>query len=194
MIFVANVWSTESRGVIHNINSVAPDCHQKCSRLRFVPPPIIHLLLGDAASGLPSRPAGGSLFLGAAAWRSTAGATLRAQRRERFSSCGGISSGSPHPDSLQLTVGQCWPGPACACTWRWWAITAHRRRRRALGRSSERCRDNNETGQAGLVKEIRLASNGSTSDKERVSFWSRWSRVSQSQNLNSLRPQYISRL
>lgn len=167
MIFVANVWSTESRGVIYNINSVAPCCDQKCNRLRFVPPPIIHLLLGDAASGLPSKLAGGSLFLRAAARHNTAGATLWARRRERFSGCGGISSGSAHPDSLRLTVGWCWqrrPRPACACTWRWprtwrwWAIRAHRRRR-VLRLSSERCWDNNEIGQAGLVKEIRLALN-----------------------------------
>lgn len=62
----------------------------------FGPPPIIHLLLGEAASGLPSTQAAGSLFLRAAARHHTAGATLWVRRRERFSGCGGISSARAH--------------------------------------------------------------------------------------------------
>lgn len=31
MILVANVWSTESRGVIYNINSITPCCDRKCN-------------------------------------------------------------------------------------------------------------------------------------------------------------------
>lgn len=65
-MIVVKVWSRERRGVIYNINSITPCCDRKCNRMLFVPPPIVHLLLGDAASGLPSKLAGGGLFLCAA--------------------------------------------------------------------------------------------------------------------------------
>lgn len=130
-------------------------------QLNAVCPPS-HLLLGDAASGLPSKLAGGRLFLCAAGWNNTAGVALWARRRERFSSCGGISSASTHPDSLQLTVGWCWRRrlrPACArrwpCAWRQWAIRVHGSRGE-LRPSGQGCWDDDEIERAGSVKEIRF--------------------------------------
>lgn len=49
MIVVVNGWSRGNRAVIYNINSITPCWDRKCNRMLFVPPPIVHLLLGDAA-------------------------------------------------------------------------------------------------------------------------------------------------
>lgn len=122
MIILSNVQSAESRGVIYNINSVAPCCDQKVqptAGLGPLPSSICCWERLHQACHQRRQPA--ACFCTRLA--DTAGATLWVRRRERFSSCGGISSARTHTlthySSRWGDADGGAPRPACACTWRW---------------------------------------------------------------------------
>lgn len=113
---VNHMWSTESKGVIYNINSSAPCCELNCSLMLSLETP-----RGLRPSFSDPSAAGETLqqachhahwhqsVLRVAVWHNTAGVAL----------CPGGKSGSiavaalalithTHTNSLQLTVGWCW--------------------------------------------------------------------------------------
>lgn len=89
MIVVVNGWSRGNRAVIYNINSITPCCDRKCNRMLFVPPS--HRPSAAGRCCLPSWRAVACFRVRLADTTQRGGAALWARRRERSSSCGGIT-------------------------------------------------------------------------------------------------------
>lgn len=130
-----NVLSTESKGVIYNINLDAPwaDSNGSETLSSDAPQDLCPSSSDPSAAGRRcSRPAikltGTSLLSACGCLTQHSGRSVMARWRERLNSRGGICSHYAHSSSLELTVGWCWRRePALrlqhpVSVWRRWSV------------------------------------------------------------------------